>query len=83
MRENSGEVFINKENGYLGSTFKILNISQNMNFEYFVYILKYFQSYFNNNCKRKGAAIPHLNKKLFKNLIVTIPPIKEQAENCN
>ena len=24
--ENSGEVFINKENGYMGSTFKILNI---------------------------------------------------------
>ena len=75
--ENSGEVFINKENGYLGSTFKILNISQNMNFEYFVYILKYFQSYLKNS--KKGAAIPHLNKKLFKNLIVTIPPIKEQA----
>ena len=75
--ENSGEVFINKENGYLGSTFKILNISQNMNFEYFVYILKYFQNYLKNS--KKGAAIPHLNKKLFKNLIVTIPPIKEQA----
>ena len=74
--ENSGEVFVNKENGYLGSTFKILNISKNMNIEYFVYILKYFQDFLKNS--KKGAAIPHLNKELFKNLIITIPPMKEQ-----
>ena len=74
--ENSGEVFLNKENGYLGSTFKKLNITSYINAEYFIYILKYFQNYLRNS--KKGAAIPHLNKELFKNLIITIPPVNEQ-----
>ncbi len=79
--ENSGEVFINKENGYMGSTFKILNISQNMNYEYIIFILKYFQNYLKNS--KKGAAIPHLNKELFKNLLITIPPLIEQERIVN
>ena len=79
--ENSGEVFINKENGYMGSTFKILNISQNMNYEYIIFILRYFQNYLKNS--KKGAAIPHLNKELFKNLLITIPPFSEQERIVN
>ena len=74
--ENSGEVFISKENGYLGSTFKILKISTYMDYEYIIFILKYFQNYLKNS--KKGAAIPHLNKELFKSLLITIPPLNEQ-----
>ena len=28
---------------------------------------------------KKGAAIPHLNKQLFYDIIVGIPPIEEQS----
>ena len=27
---------------------------------------------------KKGAAIPHLNRELFNNLVIGVPPIEEQ-----
>jgi len=74
--DNSGEVFLAPCNGYLGSTFKQLLIPSSLNNEYVLYILKFYQDLLRNN--KKGAAIPHLNKDIFKNLIIPIPPIDEQ-----
>lgn len=74
--ENSGEVFSVPQDGYMGSTFKQLWISSVM---YKPYILAFILLYKEDlrNSKR-GAAIPHLNKELFYNLTVGIPPYKEQ-----
>ena len=74
--ENSGEVFQIHENGYLGSTFKILYIPNCINSRYIVYFLKLYQSLLRDN--KKGAAIPHLQKELFFNLILPLPPLAEQ-----
>ena len=74
--ENSGEVFQIHENSYLGSTFKILYIPNCINSRYIVYFLKLYQSLLRDN--KKGAAIPHLQKELFFNLILPLPPLAEQ-----
>lgn len=74
--ENSGEVFTILEDGYMGSTFKILKINDCMNRRFILYLLMLYQNYFKNS--KKGEAIPHLNKMLFKELMVAIPPIEEQ-----
>lgn len=75
--ENSGEVFIVPFRGYLGSTFKVLGISPLLNAAYVNAILKLYKDLFRGN--KIGAAIPHLNKTIFKSLIVSIPPLTEQA----
>ncbi len=74
--ENSGEVFIAPEDGYMGSTFKVLWITTQL---FAPYVLKFIELYKEplRNAKR-GAAIPHLNKELFFNLPIPIPPIEEQ-----
>ena len=74
--ENSGEVFIAPEDGFLGSTFKKLFITPETYREYTLIILKFYQDLFRNS--KKGAAIPHLDKHLFHDLLVGIPPFKEQ-----
>ena len=61
--ENSGEVFIAPEDGYMGSTFKILWISAQL---YARYILKFIQ-------------LPHLNKEIFFNLLLPVPSLQEQT----
>ena len=75
--ENSGEVFIAPEDGYMGSTFKILWISAQL---YARYILKFIELYKEplRNSK-KGAAIPHLNKEIFFNLLLPVPSLQEQT----
>ena len=74
--ENSGEVFIVPQDGYMGSTFKQLWISSSM---YEPYVLAFLQFYKETLRKsKKGAAIPHLNKELFYGLIIGIPPLQEQ-----
>lgn len=74
--ENSGEVFTIPEDGYMGSTFKVLKIITPMNRQFVLYLLLCYRDYFKNS--KKGEAIPHLNKTLFKELLVGIPPIEEQ-----
>ena len=75
--ENSGEVFIAPEDGYMGSTFKILWISAQL---YARYVLKFIELYKEplRNSK-KGAAIPHLNKEIFFNLLLPVPSLQEQT----
>ena len=61
--ENSGEVFEVTEDGYLGSTFKVLYILNSLYLSYILNFLLLNKEYFRNN--KKGAAIPHLDKELF------------------
>ena len=74
--ENSGEIFNITEKGYLGSTFKVLQISKCISEEWLHILLNTYSDLFKNS--KVGAAIPHLNKNLFRNLIVGVPPIEEQ-----
>ncbi len=74
--QNSGEVFITKEKGILGSTFKILKFSNYIFNQYLLNILIFFKTTLINN--KKGAAIPHLNKELFNNILIGLPPLEEQ-----
>ena len=75
--ENSGEIFTAPIDGYQGSTFKLLNISTEMNVEYVKMIIRIYQKRLRDN--KVGSAIPHLNKKMFKAIEVPVPPLKEQA----
>ena len=74
--ENSGEVFFIKEKGYMGSTFKILNIFGSINEKYVLYFMKLHQDDYRNN--KKGAAIPHLNKNIFFEMPFPLAPLEEQ-----
>ena len=74
--ENSGEVFKINENGYMGSTFMQLIIPQCINQNYVKYFINSKKSMLKNN--KKGSAIPHLNKELFKILNIYLPSINEQ-----
>ncbi|MBV3402765.1 restriction endonuclease subunit S [Prevotella copri] len=74
--ENSGEVFIVPQDGYMGSTFKQLWISSSLYEPYILAFIQFYKETLRNS--KKGAAIPHLNKELFYGLIIGIPPFKEQ-----
>ncbi len=74
--ENSGEIFFTKQEGFQGSTFKILRIDHLMNDTFILYRIKKEQELLRNS--KVGSAIPHLNKKLFKELYIALPPLAEQ-----
>ena len=74
--ENSGEVFYVPIDGYMGSTFKQLWISESLYTPYILECIRFYKDELRNS--KKGAAIPHLNKDIFRGLIIGIPPIKEQ-----
>lgn len=79
--ENSGEVFDVPEDGYMGSTFKQLWISGIIHKPYFLAFILFNKDVLRNS--KKGAAIPHLNKDIFNNLIVGVPPFQEQMRIVN
>ena len=74
--ENSGEVFDIPEDGYMGSTFKILFMPSSIFTDYVLRFLELHKNTLKNN--KKGAAIPHLNKDIFFNLNFPLPPLAEQ-----
>lgn len=74
--ENSGEVFTVPRDGYMGSTFKQLWISSTMCEQYILAFILFYKEELRNS--KRGAAIPHLNKELFYNLPIGIPPYLEQ-----
>ena len=74
--ENSGEVFTTPHEGYQGSTFKQLGISSELNRDYVLLLIQRSRELLKDN--KVGSAIPHLNKKLFKQIHVPIPPYDEQ-----
>ena len=75
--ENSGEVFPVPIDGYMGSTFKQLWISSSLYKPYILECIRFYKDELRNS--KKGAAIPHLNKDIFRNLIIGIPPFNEQC----
>ena len=75
--ENSGEVFTVPCDGYMGSTFKQLWVSAEMHLPFVLYFIQFYKDRLRNS--KKGAAIPHLNKDIFYNLLIGVPPITEQA----
>ena len=60
----------------MGSTFKVLFIPKCVSASFVQYFLKMNQSLLREN--KKGAAIPHLNKDVFRNMLFPIPPLAEQ-----
>ena len=62
--------------GYMGSTFKQLWISSRMYTPYVLDFILFYKDQLRNS--KKGAAIPHLNKDYFYDLLIGIPPIQEQ-----
>ena len=74
--ENSGEIFTTPIEGYQGSTFKLLDISDEVYKPFILYVIRSYQKQFREH--KVGSAIPHLNKKLFKEISVLIPPFEEQ-----
>ena len=74
--ENSGEVFVVPYRGYMGSTFKILNIATNADEMYIRYFIDQNREKLKNS--KVGSAIPHLNKDLFFDLKLPYPPLNEQ-----
>lgn len=82
--ENSGEVFTVLQDGYMGSTFKQLWLSSAIWKPYILAFILFYKEDLRNS--KRGAAIPHLNKELFYNLPIGIPPYQEQqriAERIN
>ncbi|MBO8484608.1 MAG: restriction endonuclease subunit S [Bacteroidetes bacterium] len=75
--ENSGEVFRTPIEGYQGSTFKQLNINENICTDYLLHVINLHRKSLREN--KVGSAIPHLNKKLFKAIEVPVPPYNEQV----
>lgn len=74
--ENSGEVFTILTSGYMGSTFRMLQISAVVFPKYLeLFILSNKDVYRN---RKTGSAIPHLNKKLFFSTPFPLPPLAEQ-----
>lgn len=55
---------------------KVLEIDSKMNAQYVLYFVKLYQKALREN--KVGSAIPHLNKKMFRELIIPIPPKEEQ-----
>ena len=74
--ENSGEVFEIPEDGYMGSTFKILFIPSCVCAKYILFFLEFHKRTLKS--RKRGAAIPHLDKHLFFNLLFPLPPLAEQ-----
>ena len=74
--ENSGEVFVVPYRGYMGSTFRIIDISNHTNEMYIRYFIDYNRDKLRKN--KVGSAIPHLNKELFFGLELPFPPLSEQ-----
>lgn len=74
--ENSGEVFVTPCEGFLGSTFKELIITDEISFDYLKYIFMIIKEELRLN--KRGAAIPHLDKILFFEHLIPLPPLAEQ-----
>lgn len=74
--ENSGEIMTPPYKGYMGSTFKIFSATPLFNYSYLIEIFKLNKEKYKNS--KVGAAIPHLNKELFKESLIAVPPFDEQ-----
>lgn len=74
--ENSGEVFTILTSGYMGSTFRMLQISAVVFPKYLELFILTNKDVYRN--RKTGSAIPHLNKELFFSTPFPLPPLAEQ-----
>ena len=74
--ENSGEIMTPPFKGYMGSTFKIFSATKLFNYDFLLFIFTFNKEKYKNS--KIGAAIPHLNKELFKESYIAVPPFEEQ-----
>ncbi len=73
---NSGEVFIGYE-GALASTMGKLKIDvEKVDTDYLYFFIK--MNFEELNVPKRGSAIPHLEKNIFYNLRIPLPPLTEQ-----
>ncbi len=73
---NSGEVFFGYE-GIIASTMGKLKIMNELAIKDYVYF--FIKMNFKElNVPKRGSAIPHLEKEIFYNLLLPLPPIEEQ-----
>ena len=79
--ENSGEVFTAPETGYKGSTLKVLKINNLILDKFYFYFIKLYKERFKKN--KTGSAIPHLDKTIFFETPIPIPPTEEQERIVN
>lgn len=73
---NAGELFFNKEIGYLGSTFGVFNTS--INNKFWFYYLKGIEQYSRDNLT--GMGVPHVDGTVLKQTVGLIPPKQEQEK---
>ncbi|MBP3772128.1 MAG: restriction endonuclease subunit S [Treponema sp.] len=76
--ENSGEVFTIPENGYMGSTCKVLEINPKIDEKFLLYFIASKKQLYRN--KKKGSAIPHLDKKLFAEMPFAYPELLSEQQ---
>lgn len=76
--ENSGEVFTIPENGYMGSTCKVLEINPKIDDKFLLYFIASKKQLYRN--KKKGSAIPHLDKKLFAEMPFAYPKLLSEQQ---
>lgn len=74
--ENSGEIFEVPCSGYMGSTFRKLEYTNDIIREFLRLFIVSHKKLLRNS--KTGSAIPHLDKKLFSRLEVNLPPLAEQ-----
>lgn len=74
--QNSGEIFKISKRGYLGSTLRKILINPIIEHNYALLILDFYKNTFRDN--KRGAAIPHLDFKIFNTSVVPLPSSIEQ-----
>ncbi|MEM3907208.1 MAG: restriction endonuclease subunit S [Nitrososphaerota archaeon] len=72
----SGEVFIGFEGALASTMIKIIPKESLVNNRYLYYWLKKYNQILHSTTV--GTGIPHVNKKIFENLLIPIPPLMEQ-----
>lgn len=75
---NAGEIFLGKK-GILSSTMvKLEQKNKIMDDLYLFYSLKLKESFLKS--QTKGTGIPHVDKKIFENIKIPLPPLEEQKQ---
>lgn len=79
--ENSGEIMKVPYNRYMGSTFKILLFYKREISDFVKFNIDLEKQELKDN--KTGSAIPHLNKKIFRERLIPLPPHAEQKRISN
>ena len=78
--ENSGEVFLVPEDGYMGSTFKVLSINKEMDKDFILKVLLFYKDIFRQS--KKVLQFHILIRNYLKNLWLQSLQSKNRSELC-